>query len=177
MATLTDTVPNITYPDAPVITTVTGDTFDVQMESYDSSLVEYTGQVTYLLEKTSSQSSLDFSGSTEAYSLDSNNVLDSSLVEYTGQLTGYQIKTSSQSSLDFSGSAAIEPTMNTLTQDIAFTGQLTATIVKVSSAVPPIDSNYCKSEFRSSINWFYTCIKFIWRRYWSINRKRCSTRR
>jgi hypothetical protein len=147
MATLTDTVPNITYPDAPVITTVTGDTFDVQMESYDSSLVEYTGQVTYLLEKTSSQSSLDFSGSTEAYSLDSNNVLDSSLVEYTGQLTGYQIKTSSQSSLDFSGSASIEPTMNTLTQDIAFTGQLTATIVKVSSAVPLTGFTHASSSF------------------------------
>ena len=106
MATLTDTVPNITYPDAPVITTVTGDTFDVQMESYDSSLVEYTGQVTYLLEKTSSQSSLDFSGS-----------------------------------------AAIEPTMNTLTQDLAFTGQLTATIVKVSSAVPLTGFTHASSSF------------------------------
>ena len=147
MATLTDTVPNITYPDAPVITTVTGATFDVQMESYDSSTVEYNGEVTYLLEKTSSQSSLDFSGSTEAYSLDSNNVLDSSLVEYTGILTNYQIKTSSQSSLDFSGSAAIEPTMNTLTQNIAFTGLLQATIVKVSSAVPLTGFTHASSSF------------------------------
>ena len=106
MATLTDTVPNITYPDAPVITTVTGATFDVQMESYDSSLVEYTGQ-----------------------------------------LTGYQIKTSSQSSLDFSGSAAIEPTMNTLTQDIEFTGLLQATIVKVSSAVPLTGFTHASSSF------------------------------
>ena len=106
MATLTDTVPNITYPDAPVITTVTGATFDVQMESYDSSLVEYTGQVTYILEKTSSQSSLDFSGS-----------------------------------------AAIEPTMNTLTQDIAFTGLLQATIVKVSSAVPLTGFTHASSSF------------------------------
>jgi len=188
MATLTDTVPNITYPDAPVITAVTGATFDVQMESYDSSTVENNGEVTYLLEKTgsqlnytadenfgaleantnnvldsslveytgqltgyqiktSSQSNLDFSGSTEAYSLDSNNVLDSSLVEYTGQLTGYQIKTSSQSNLDFSGYAVIEPTMNTLTQDIAFTGQLQATIVKVSSAIPLTGFTHASSSF------------------------------
>ena len=106
MATLTDTVPNITYPDAPVITTVTGATFDVQMESYDSSTVEYNGEVTYLLEKTSSQSSLDFSGS-----------------------------------------AAIEPTMNTLTQNIAFTGLLQATIVKVSSAVPLTGFTHASSSF------------------------------
>ena len=35
MATLTDTVPNITYPDAPVITTVTEDSFDAEVKTYD----------------------------------------------------------------------------------------------------------------------------------------------
>ena len=49
--------------------------------------------------------------------------------------------------MDFSGSAAIEPTMNTLTQDIAFTGLLQATIVKVSSAVPLTGFTHASSSF------------------------------
>lgn len=147
MATLTDTVPNITYPDAPVITAVTGDTFDVQMESYDSSTVENNGEVTYLLEKTSNQLNYTADENFGGLEANSNNVLDSSLVEYTGQLTGYQIKTSSQSSLDFSSYAIVEPTANTLTQDIAFTGQLQATIVKVSSAIPLTGFIHASSSF------------------------------
>jgi hypothetical protein len=147
MATLTDTVPNITYPDAPVITAVTGDTFDVQMESYDSSTVYQTGEITYLLEKTGSQLNYTADENFGALEAITNNVLDSSLVEYTGQLTGYQIKTSSQSNLDFSGYVIIEPTMNTLTQDLAFTGQLTATIVKVSSAIPLTGFTHASSSF------------------------------
>jgi len=145
MATLTDTVPNITYPDAPVITAVTGDTFDAEVKTYDSSLVEYTGQLTYYTVKTGAQ--VNHIANQYSIDTDTNNIFDSSLVEYTGQLTGYQIKTSSQSNLDFSGYVVIEPTMNTLTQDLAFTGQLQATIVKVNSAIPLTGFTHASSSF------------------------------
>jgi hypothetical protein len=147
MATLTDTIPNITYADDPVITAVTGYTFDTQMESYDSSAVEYNGEVTYLLEKTSSQINWTADENFGGLEANSNNVLDSSLVEYTGQLTGYQIKTSSQSNLNFNSYAIIEIENNTLTQEPSFTGQLQFTIVKVSSAIPFTGFTHASSSF------------------------------
>ena len=138
------------------------------MKTYDSSLVENTGQLTYYTVKTGAQ--LNHIADQYLIDTDTNNIFDSSLVDYTGQLTYYTVKTSSQSSWTFDSHALIEIENNTLTQALDFTGQLQVTIVKVSSAV---------LWTGNSINWFYTCIKFIWRRYWSINnhRNRSNTRR
>ena len=49
--------------------------------------------------------------------------------------------------MDFSSYAIVEPTANTLTQNIAFTGQLQATIVKVSSAIPLTGFTHASSSF------------------------------
>jgi len=145
MATLTDTVPNITYPDAPVITTVTEDSFDAEVKTYDSSLVENTGQLTYYTVKTGAQ--LNHIADQYLIDTDTNNIFDSSLVDYTGQLTYYTVKTSSQSSWTFDSHALIEIENNTLTQDLDFTGQLQVTIVKVSSAVLWTGFTHASSSF------------------------------
>ena len=96
MATLTDTVPNITYPDAPVITTVTEDLFDAEVETYDSTGASYTGQLTYYTVKTSSQSSRTF----DSYALIEieNNTLTQE-PSFTGQLQETIVKVNSAISL------------------------------------------------------------------------------
>ena len=145
MATLTDTVPNITYPDAPVITTVTEDLFDAEVETYDSTGASYTGQLTYYTVKTGAQ--VNHIADQYLIDTDTNNLFNSSLVNYTGQLTYYTVKTSSQSTRTFDSYALIEIENNTLTQEPSFTGQLQETIVKVNSAISLTGFVHASSSF------------------------------
>jgi hypothetical protein len=140
MATLTDTVPNITYPDAPVITAVTGDTFDVKLDSYDSSAVEYTGVVTFVQEKIGSQTNYIF----DQYSIeiDKNNIFDSSAVDYTGQLTFIQEKIGSQTNYIFD-QYSIEMDNNIFDSSaVDYTGQLTFIQEKIGSQTNYIFDQY-----------------------------------